>query len=95
MNLFVHHYGSRTFQGNGIDTERLLQDNSDKFARKWGMPDVGQRVILRPWAQGGKGPQMTQMNADKKTNLGNIFEQNGRRNEPTGRPSPSHLRSSA
>ena len=32
-DLFVHHYGSRTFQGNGIDTERLLQDNSDKFAR--------------------------------------------------------------
>src|SRR5271157_5579072 len=59
------------------------------------MPDVGQRVILRPWAQGGKGPQMTQMNADKKTNHGNIFEQNGRRNEPTGRPSPFHLRPSA
>ncbi len=90
-DLFVHHFGSRTFQENGIDTERLLQENSDKFAHKWGLPVVGQRVLLRPWAQGGNGPQMTQMNADKRTNHGNIFEKNGRRNEPTGRPSPSHL----
>jgi O-antigen biosynthesis protein len=24
-DLFVHHFAGRTFQGNGIDTERLLQ----------------------------------------------------------------------
>jgi len=68
-DLFVHHYGSRTLQGNGIDTERLLEDNSDKFARKWGLPDVGQRVLLRPWAQGGNGPQMTQMREQRTETL--------------------------
>ena len=93
-DLFVHHYGSRTFQGNGIDTERLLQENGDKFAHKWGLPVVGQRVMLRPWAEGGNGPQMTQMNADEKEQRTN-FKENGRRNEPTGRPGPFHLRSSA
>ena len=30
-DLFVHHFGSRTFQGNGIDAERLLKENSGKF----------------------------------------------------------------
>jgi Glycosyl transferase family 2 len=87
--------GSRTFQGNGIDTERLLQENSDKFAHKWGLPDVGQRVIVRPWAQGGNGPQMTQMNADKGTKDQETSGRNGRRNEPTSRPGLFHLRSSA
>ena len=38
-DLFVHHFGSRTFQGNGIDAERLLKENSAKFAQKWGLPD--------------------------------------------------------
>src|SRR5208337_1347104 len=42
-----------------------------KFAHKWGLPDVGQRVILRAWAQGGNGPQMTQMDADEETTCGN------------------------
>jgi hypothetical protein len=83
-DLFVHHYGSRTFH-----------ENSDKFAHKWGSPDVGQRVIQRAWAQGGKGPQMTQMHANEGTNNGNTFEKKGPRNEPTGRPGPFHLRSSA
>ena len=66
-----------------------------KFAHKWGLPDVGQRVILRAWAQGGNGPQMTQIDADEETNNGNAQQKNGRRNEPTGRPGPFHLRSSA
>ncbi len=94
-DLFIHHFGSRTFQGNGIDTERLLQENSDKFAHKWGLPAVGQRVILRAWARGGNGPQMTQMHADEGTNKGNTSEKNGHRNEPTSRPGPFYLRSSA
>jgi len=94
-DLFVHHYGSRTFQANGIHTERLLQENSDKFAHKWGLPVVGQRVILRPWAQGGKGPQITQMHADEGTNKGNTSKKNGHRNEPISRPGPFYLRTSA
>jgi len=94
-DLFIHHLGSRTFQGNGIETERLLQENSDKFAHKWGLPDVGQRVILRPWVQGGNSPQMTQMNADEGTKNQDTSVRNGRGNEPTSRPGPFHLRSSA
>src|SRR5271157_103423 len=66
-----------------------------KFAHKWGLPEVGQRMILRAWAQGGNGPQMTQMDADEETTCGNAQQKNGRRNEPTGRPGPFHLRSSA
>jgi hypothetical protein len=48
-DLFVHHFGSRTFQGNGIDAERLPEENSKKFADKWGESLRGQRVVLQPW----------------------------------------------
>src|SRR5262249_32978163 len=47
-DLFVHHFGSRTFMGNGIDAARLLDENQRKFAAKWGLSDTGwQRVALR------------------------------------------------
>src|SRR5208337_3822256 len=82
-DLFVHHFGSRTFHGNGIDAERLLQENSEKFAHKWGLSNVGQRVALRPWIEGGNGPQMTQMHADEGTKNQYTSGRNGRRNEPT------------
>jgi GT2 family glycosyltransferase len=49
-DLFIHHFGSRTFAGAGIDTERLLQENGRRFAEKWGMPSGnGQPVKLAPW----------------------------------------------
>ena len=35
-DLFVHHFGSRTFVGNGIDAEQLLEENARRFAAKWG-----------------------------------------------------------
>ena len=35
-DLFVHHFGSRTFVGNGIDANQLLDENAAKFATKWG-----------------------------------------------------------
>ncbi len=35
-DLFVHHYGSRTFVGNGVDAERVLDENARRFAAKWG-----------------------------------------------------------
>ncbi len=35
-DLFVHHFGSRTFMGNGIDANKLLEENAAKFAAKWG-----------------------------------------------------------
>ncbi len=49
-DLFVHHFGSRTFAGNGIDTERLLSENQQRFAAKWGRSAPrGQRVALQPF----------------------------------------------
>ncbi len=52
-DLFVHHYGSRTFVGNGVDAERVLDENARRFAAKWG-DDVpqGRRVALRAWRNG-------------------------------------------
>ena len=57
-DLFVHHFGSRTFAGNGIDAEALLEENARRFADKWGQGRlVGRRVELRPWSHQGH-PQM-------------------------------------
>ena len=47
-DLFVHHFGSRTFVGNGIDTESVLDENAAKFAAKWGdSAPRGTRVALK------------------------------------------------
>ena len=35
-DLFVHHFGSRTFAGNGIDAGRLLEDNAAAVRREVG-----------------------------------------------------------
>ncbi len=49
-DLFIHHYGSRTFVGNGIDAESLLDENARRFAAKWGQDRPrGRRVALRTW----------------------------------------------
>ena len=49
-DLFVHHFGSRTFVGNGVDAEKVLDENSRRFAAKWGFPESrGRRVALRPF----------------------------------------------
>jgi glycosyltransferase involved in cell wall biosynthesis len=50
-DLFIHHFGSRSFVGNGIDAGRLLEENAEKFAEKWGAEAPrGKRVALRAWA---------------------------------------------
>lgn len=50
-DLFVHHFGSRTFTGAGIDAEALLAENQAKFQAKWGRSEpAGRRVELRPWS---------------------------------------------
>ena len=51
-DLFVHHFGSRTFAGNGIDAGKLLDENAGRFADKWGLAGTnGRRVALRPFAE--------------------------------------------
>jgi GT2 family glycosyltransferase len=37
-DLFVHHFGSRTFAGNGIDAGKVLDENGRRFADKWVWP---------------------------------------------------------
>jgi glycosyltransferase involved in cell wall biosynthesis len=55
-DLFVHRFGSRTFAGNGIDAEKLLDENAQKFAAKWGQAaPAGQRVALAPWSPASRG----------------------------------------
>ena len=49
-DLFVHHFGSRTFQGNGIDAKKQLDENARRFAEKWGLKETnGTPVTLQPW----------------------------------------------
>ena len=35
QDAFVHHFGSRTFAGQGVDLPALLRENEAKFQRKW------------------------------------------------------------
>jgi GT2 family glycosyltransferase/predicted Zn-dependent protease len=36
LDVFVHHFGSQTFHGLGVDTRRLLEENFGRFRAKWG-----------------------------------------------------------
>jgi hypothetical protein len=51
-DLFVHHFGSRTFLGNGIDIDGLLEENARRFGAKWALTggNNGRQVVaIRPW----------------------------------------------
>jgi GT2 family glycosyltransferase len=49
LDLFVHHYGSRTFAGAGVDAAGLLAANRAKFEAKWGEDAPAAReVVLAP-----------------------------------------------
>jgi len=37
-DVFVHHFGSKTFQSEQIDYRRLMLSNWEKFKGKWGLP---------------------------------------------------------
>ena len=71
-DLFVHHFGSRTFAGDRIDAEGLQDKNARRFAAKWGLNGTyGRRVALTPVTANppidqhkNVGPQITQINAD-------------------------------
>jgi GT2 family glycosyltransferase/tetratricopeptide (TPR) repeat protein len=49
QDVFVHHFGSRTFAGLGLDTRQQLQENFDKFRAKWGEQHASR---YRPPAEG-------------------------------------------
>jgi O-antigen biosynthesis protein len=51
-DLFIHHFGSRTFKGNEVDAQKLLDENARRFADKWGLKETnGKPVALRPWQE--------------------------------------------
>jgi GT2 family glycosyltransferase len=55
-DLFVHHFGSRTFAGNGVDAGQVLDENARRFAAKWGLQKAnGKPVTLQPWLGEGNG----------------------------------------
>jgi hypothetical protein len=98
-DLFVHHFGSRSFVGNGIDAEALLDENAQRFAAKWGLPNTGgRRVALRPFVtrpQNGKpaaanpqGPRQDgtgpQMTPMDADNTASLIIYNSFEGEPVG-----------
>jgi GT2 family glycosyltransferase len=91
-DLFVHHFGSRTFAGNGIDAEALLQANERRFADKWGHDrPLGRRIALRPWDGYPKQPRMTE--DPSREEIGPQMDADGHRSDL--HVPPTHLRSSA
>jgi Glycosyl transferase family 2 len=55
-DLFIHHFGSRTFCGNGVDAGTLLEENARRFSDKWGLKQANTKpVALRPWRGAGNG----------------------------------------
>jgi glycosyltransferase involved in cell wall biosynthesis len=49
LNVFVHHYGNRTFKGLGLDAHAQLESNFAKFREKWGDEQcAGYRLPPRP-----------------------------------------------
>jgi GT2 family glycosyltransferase/tetratricopeptide (TPR) repeat protein len=36
LNVFIHHFGSRTFTSLGIDAQKQLKQNFEQFKEKWG-----------------------------------------------------------
>ena len=51
-DLFVHHFGSRTFAGNGINAGKLLEENARRFAEKWGQRESRlRRFSLTPFVE--------------------------------------------
>jgi hypothetical protein len=71
-DLFVHHFGSRTFVGNNIEAQALLEENARRFAAKWGqaVPE-GRRVALRPW--GGPAELHTRTPRDRQPEPGTVY----------------------
>src|SRR5262249_6598386 len=51
QDVYVHHFGSRTFRGLGVDCARQLGENFERFRQKWGEEAVA--GYRRPQARGG------------------------------------------
>ena len=76
-DLFVHHYGSRTFAGAGVDAAALVQANRARYAAKWGEaagPPL-RPVVLSSWVAPAPRPagrpkvSLTMIVRDEEHNL--------------------------
>ena len=70
-DLFVHHFGSRTFAGNGIDAGKLLDENARRFAAKWGL--AATKASGSCFSRGGRGRRFL------RTRSGNLPARSTRR----------------
>jgi len=70
-DAFVHHFGSRTFIGQRVDTEALLDANKDRFLSKHGIGQVAQR----PTDGEADGPRISlcMIVRDEEANLANCL----------------------
>ena len=50
VDAFVHHFGSRTFFGSGVDLGQLLRENQQKYQAKWATEPSAEGVDLPPVA---------------------------------------------
>ena len=41
-DVFVHHFGNKTYQGEKIDYNSLMEENRRKFLEKWGFKSLGE-----------------------------------------------------
>jgi O-antigen biosynthesis protein len=89
-DLFVHHFGSRTFAGNGIDAEALLRANERRFADKWGQEiPRGRRVALsdgtrpRPTHTSSKRPRVNPRESCTRSRFGLVSMRCGQIRAPT------------
>ena len=64
-DLFVHHFGSRTFAGNGVDAEKLLDENAGRFAAKWGLNGTNGRRVCAD-SRGPRSCRNTRRNSHAK-----------------------------
>ncbi len=65
-DLFVHHFGGRTFAALGIDAESQLEEDHKRFAAKWGLPEPDvQRMTVPPWT----GPDETTPTAARQVRI--------------------------
>jgi GT2 family glycosyltransferase len=47
-DVFIHHFGSISFQANSVDYRATMHENWRIFARKWGLPDAYPEAGYQP-----------------------------------------------
>jgi len=56
QDVFIHHFGSRTFAGQGIDANAVLEENMARFREKWGAEAPPMSLVNLPsWAGNDPG----------------------------------------